>query len=42
MQHHGQGGGVLQSMGYATRSLSVEGETKNSIQLGETPISEGC
>ena len=41
MQHHGPGGGVPLSVGYATRSLSVEGEIEGSTQLGETPNNEG-
>ena len=41
MQHHGRRGGVSWLVGYTIRSLSIEGETKGSTQLGETPNSEG-
>ena len=41
MQHHGQGGGVPQSVGYATKSLSIEGEIMSSMQLGERLNGEG-
>ena len=41
MQHHGQRGGIPQAVGYTTRSLSMEGETEGSAQVGETSNREG-
>ena len=41
VQHHGQGGGIPQPVGYTTGSLSIEGEIEGSMQLGETSNSQG-